>query len=92
MSYMTLLHQLSVEFMTDLTFDKAQAKEDLSEIWKEWRSTHGRHLPIEQMSEQFGRWWQTHYDSCLKNDGLGRNYRGFIRALANKLVLSPGQA
>lgn len=85
MSYISLLDQLSVEFMADYAFEKAQAKEDLSVIWKTWRHTYGRHLPIDQMSEEFGRWWQSHYASCLNHGAYGRNYHGFIKALEHKL-------
>ncbi len=92
MSYFTLFQQLSVEFMTDPTFDKARAREELSALWGEWRQTHGRHLPIEQMSEQFGQWWQSHYKECMSKEGSIRpTYKGFLETLSAKLLSRAGE-
>lgn len=92
MSYFSLFQQLSVEFLTDPTFDKVRARDELSELWGEWRQTHGRHLPIEQMSEEFGQWWQLHYNECLNKDGMRRTYRSFIETLSAKLLHRGGDA
>lgn len=85
MSYFSLYQQLSIEFMTDPTFDKSAAKSELSELWAGWRKRHGRHVATDQLSAEFNRWWQSHYAESLRPAGTRGTYRQFIDCMRDRL-------
>lgn len=85
MSYISLYQQLSLEFMTDPDFDHSQARDDAFALCSSWRQTSGRHVPTENVSEEFGNWWRAHYSDCLKATGAARSYRTFLGYLQTKV-------
>lgn len=85
MSYFSLYQQLSIEFMTDPTFDKSTAQAELSDLWAAWRKGHGRHVAIDRLSAEFNQWWQSHYAESLRPTGTRGTYRQFIASMRDRL-------
>ncbi len=85
MSYISLVQQLSLEFMTASEFDHAQVRDDAYALCAKWRRTAGRHLPTEMISDEFDHWWRAHYLDCLRAAGSGRSYDVFLKTLAGKI-------
>ncbi len=88
MSYLSLYQQLSIEFLSDPEFDHGRARDDAFALCAHWRHTHGRHVPTEKISEEFGHWWRRHYTEGLRAAGPTRSYRAFLTHLSNTLDAS----
>ena len=88
MSYLSLYQQLSIEFLSDPEFDHGRARDDAFALCAHWRHTHGRHVPTEKISEEFGHWWRRHYTEGLRAAGPTRSYRAFLTHLSSTIDAS----